>query len=83
VWSHGGVARAVSADNTTDHLIADIERLRVHLGIHRWLLAGWSWGTTLALAYAEQHPDRVDAMVLALVTTTLRERSNGSPAPPC
>ncbi|AKN18625.1 proline iminopeptidase [Mycobacterium haemophilum DSM 44634] len=56
--------------NTTDHLIADIERLRTYLGVDRWVLAGWSWGTTLALAYAEQYPERVTALVLTAVTTT-------------
>lgn len=60
--------------NTTPHLIGDIERLRAHLGIARWLVLGVSWGSTLALAYAESHPDRVTGMVLASVaTTTLRE----------
>ena len=43
-------------DNTTPHLIADIERLRDHLGIARWHIFGGSWGSTLALAYAEAHP---------------------------
>ncbi|MBU9763418.1 prolyl aminopeptidase [Mycobacterium sp. TNTM28] len=56
--------------NTTDHLIADIEQLRRHLGVRRWVVAGWSWGTTLALAYAQQHPDNVAALVLTAVTTT-------------
>lgn len=56
--------------NTTDHLIADMELLRRHLGVDRWVLAGWSWGTTLALAYAERHPQRVSALVLTAVTTT-------------
>ncbi|MDT7755136.1 MAG: proline iminopeptidase, partial [Mycobacterium sp.] len=56
--------------NTTDHLIADIERLRDHLGVERWLVAGWSWGTTLALAYPEGHADRVTALALTAVTTT-------------
>lgn len=51
-------------DNTTWHLVEDIERLREHLGIHRWLVFGGSWGSTLALAYAETHPDRVAALVL-------------------
>lgn len=50
--------------NTTQHLIADIERLRTHLGIERWMLFGGSWGSTLALAYAEAHPGRVTALVL-------------------
>ncbi|HEX5489063.1 MAG TPA: prolyl aminopeptidase [Rhodanobacteraceae bacterium] len=51
-------------DNTTQALIADIEKLRVHLGIERWLVFGGSWGSTLALAYAEAHPERVTALVL-------------------
>jgi proline iminopeptidase len=45
--------------NTTRHLVADIERLRERLAIERWLVWGGSWGTTLGLAYAETHPDRV------------------------
>ncbi|MCL3859478.1 prolyl aminopeptidase [Actinotalea sp. K2] len=57
---------------TTAHLIADLEALRVHLGIERWLVIGVSWGSTLALAYAQQHPDRVSELVLAAVTTTTR-----------
>jgi proline iminopeptidase len=51
-------------ENTTWHLVADIERLRKHLGIERWLVFGGSWGSTLALAYAEAHPDRVSEIVL-------------------
>jgi proline iminopeptidase len=51
-------------DNTTAHLVADIERLRAHLGIDRWLLFGGSWGSTLALAYAQAHPERVLGLVL-------------------
>ena len=58
--------------NTTDHLVADIERLREHLGIERWLVFGGSWGLTLALAYAERHPERVTEMVIAAVTMTRR-----------
>lgn len=62
------------AGNTTGHLVADMERLRTHLGIERWLLLGASWGTTLALAYAVTHPERVRAAVLfSLATTTRRE----------
>jgi proline iminopeptidase len=53
--------------NTTQHLIADMERLREYLGIDCWLLYGVSWGTTLSLAYAERHPDRVSELVLAAV----------------
>ena len=51
-------------DNTTWHLVADIERLREHCEIEKWLVFGGSWGSTLALAYAETHPDRVTALVL-------------------
>ncbi|WP_446038873.1 prolyl aminopeptidase [Streptomyces sp. SID1121] len=58
--------------NTTDHLIADMERLRVHLGIDKWLLYGGSWGSTLILAYAERHPERVSEIVISAVTTTRR-----------
>src|SRR5690349_1995581 len=52
------------ATNTTPALIADIEALRVHLGVERWLLSGISWGTTLALAYAQAHLERVSELVL-------------------
>jgi proline iminopeptidase len=51
-------------ENTTWDLVADIERLREHLGIDRWTVFGGSWGSTLALAYAETHPERVRALVL-------------------
>lgn len=51
-------------DNTTAHLIADIEAIRVHLGIERWVLFGGSWGSTLSLAYAQAHPERVLALIL-------------------
>ncbi|MBX3181201.1 MAG: prolyl aminopeptidase [Polyangiaceae bacterium] len=51
-------------DNTTWALVADIERLRQHLGIERWQVFGGSWGSTLALAYAEQHPEVVTELVL-------------------
>ncbi len=51
-------------DNTTPHLVGDIETLRVYLGIERFLLFGGSWGSTLALAYAQAHPERVAACVL-------------------
>lgn len=52
------------AGNTTQTLVADIERIRVHLGIERWLVFGGSWGSTLALVYAETHPERVFGLVL-------------------
>jgi proline iminopeptidase len=51
-------------DNTTWHLVADMEALREHLGIARWQVFGGSWGSTLALAYAERHPERVTELVL-------------------
>lgn len=50
--------------NTTGHLVEDLERLREHLGIARWIVFGGSWGSTLALAYARRHPLRVRALVL-------------------
>ena len=52
------------AHNTTPHLVADIERLRVHLGIERWIVFGGSWGSTLAIAYGEAHPERCAAFIL-------------------
>ncbi|MFG1959639.1 prolyl aminopeptidase [Nonomuraea sp. NPDC049028] len=58
--------------NTTPHLIADMERLREHLGVDRWLLYGGSWGSTLMLAYAEAHPTRVSELVICGVTMTRR-----------
>lgn len=51
-------------DNTTWSLIADIERLREHLGVEKWTVFGGSWGSTLALAYAITHPERVEGLVL-------------------
>ncbi len=51
-------------ENTTWHLVDDIERLREHLGIDQWQVFGGSWGSTLALAYAESHPQRVSELVL-------------------
>jgi proline iminopeptidase len=60
--------------NTTHHLLADLERMRDFLGVDRWLLFGGSWGSTLGLAYAEAHPERVSEIVLfSIVTTTRRE----------
>ncbi|MCZ6806539.1 MAG: prolyl aminopeptidase [Deltaproteobacteria bacterium] len=51
-------------NNTTWDLVDDMERIREHLGINRWQLFGGSWGSTLSLAYAQQHPDRVTELVL-------------------
>jgi proline iminopeptidase len=50
--------------NTTWHLVADVERVRELLGIERWLVYGGSWGSTLGLAYAQRHPDRVTGLIL-------------------
>lgn len=58
--------------NTTACLVGDIEQLREHLGIDRWLVNGVSWGSTLALAYAQAHPERVLGVVIMAVTTTDR-----------
>lgn len=57
---------------TTQELIADVEALREHLGIEAWLVHGVSWGSTLALAYALAHPNRVTELVLVAVTTGAR-----------
>ena len=67
------LANAFGADlknNTTKHLIEDIELLREHLNVEKWVLLGLSWGTTLGLAYAQAHPGRVLAAVFGLVSTT-------------
>jgi len=50
--------------NTTGHLLRDMEQLREHLGMEKWLLRGGSWGVTLSLAYAERHPERVSGMLM-------------------
>jgi proline iminopeptidase len=61
---------AVSLEqNTTWNLVADMERLREHLGIDRWLVFGGSWGSALALAYAQTHPDRVTELILRGIFT--------------
>ena len=60
------------AENTTWHLVADIERLRQHVGVERWLVLGGSWGSTLGLAYAESHPERVSALILRGIYTLTR-----------
>ena len=57
------------SSNTTPDLVGDIERLRVSLGLERWLVWGVSWGVTLALAYAQDHPERTAELVLAAVTS--------------
>ena len=64
--------RADLSTNTTAHLVEDIEALRRHLGVESWTVLGLSWGSTLGLAYAQSHPQRVDALVLGAVGTTSR-----------
>ena len=58
--------------NTTAHLIADIEQLRRLHGIDKWTVLGISWGSTLGLAYAQAHPQQVNALVLAAIGTDSR-----------
>ena len=58
------VPHASLASNTTWHLVDDIERLRRHLGVEQWQIMGGSWGSTLALAYAQKYPGRVSALIL-------------------
>lgn len=69
---HAGEYGVELHTNTTHHLIRDIEQLRHHLGIDRWLVFGGSWGATLGLAYAEAYPGRVTELVLFSVTNTTR-----------
>jgi proline iminopeptidase len=66
------------ASNNTANLIADIELLREHLRIERWLVLGGSWGSTLALAYAERYPNRVTEIILFGVTTGRRKEFDWS-----
>ena len=58
--------------NTTWHLVTDIERLRTMIGVDKWMVFGGSWGSTLALAYAETHPERVTELVLRGIFTLRR-----------
>ena len=69
---HASAADADLSTNTTWHLVADIERLREHLGIDRWQVFGGSWGSTLALAYAQTHAERVTELVLRGIFTLRR-----------
>ena len=61
------------ANNTTWHLVADIEALREHLSVERWQVFGGSWGSTLALAYAQKHPERVTELVLRGIFTFAKD----------
>ncbi|MBI2306254.1 MAG: alpha/beta fold hydrolase [Rhodocyclales bacterium] len=65
------------AENSTGHLVADCERIRRALGVERWLLCGGSWGSLLALAYAEAHPERVLGLVLRGIFLGSREEVHG------
>jgi len=67
---HASDPATTMAHNTTEHLLADIEALREHLGVDRWLLYGGSWASTLILAYAQRHPERVIGIILIGVTMT-------------
>jgi proline iminopeptidase len=71
---HAGEPRVDLSTNTTQHLIGDCERLRDHLAIERWLVSGGSWGSTLALAYAQEHPGSVSEMVLWSVVDPSRHQ---------
>jgi len=77
LYDQRGAGRSTPAaelkDNTTAHLIDDIERLRRHLGIDKWLLFGGSWGSTLALLYAQAHPNRVLGLVLRGIFLATRD----------
>ena len=69
---HASDPAASLRHNTTDHLVADMERLREHLAIERWLVTGGSWGTTLGLVYAERYPHRVTEIMVSAISTTRR-----------
>lgn len=70
---HASQPDADLSANTTWHLVADMERLRKHLGIDRWQVFGGSWGSALALAYAQTHPERVTELVLRGIFTLRRQ----------
>lgn len=70
---HASAPDTALCSNNTWSLIADVELLRQHLAVERWLLVGGSWGSTLALAYAERYPYRVTEMILFGVTTGRRK----------
>jgi len=70
---HASSPETELSGNTTGNLIADIELLRVHLNVERWLVLGGSWGSALALAYAERFPTRVTELILFGVGTGRRE----------
>ena len=69
---HASEPGADLSANTSWHLVGDLEKLRVHLGIERWQVFGGSWGSALALAYAEEHPGRVTELILRGIFTLRR-----------
>jgi len=73
---HAGVYETDLSTNTTDHLVADMERLRDHLGIDRWQLFGGSWGCVLGLVYAQRYPERVTEIVMMGVATGRRAETD-------
>src|SRR3972149_8066 len=77
---HASARAADLSANTTEHLLGDIERLRAHLAVERWLLFGGSWGCVLGLAYAERHPERVTEIVMMGLAPG--RRSAAGPVPP-
>ncbi len=62
--------------NTTWHLVSDIELLRLHVGVEKWMVFGGSWGSALGLAYAEMHPHRVSELILRGIFTVTKEEIN-------
>jgi len=73
---HAGDTLDALRANTTDDLVGDIERLRSHLGVDRWVLFGGSWGCCLGLVYAERHPDRVRGIVMMGLATGRRAETD-------
>jgi len=72
---HAGRDNADLSSNTTWHLVADLERLRTDRGVAAWQVFGGSWGSALALAYAEAHPEAVTELVLRGIFTPSAERT--------
>jgi proline iminopeptidase len=70
--------KASRENNTLSHLLADMEVIREHFGIVRWMIVGGSWGATLALAYAQAHPERVSGIVLRATFLGTRQELNGA-----
>ena len=70
--------KGLRTDNTTAHLVADMETIREKFGFAKWLVVGGSWGATLALAYAEKHPDRVSGIVLRATFLGTAEELDGA-----